>query len=222
MGIVFFCFVVMISANTHFAHRGSLLVGCRNALWVVASENLYMVVVGVASWCLLAAPGVHAVVRTASISGSWLQRLPPRRSRAEVGEALVALESAPAILPSRLPPRCRCLHSARAALSAPPLADAPPPAVSLPSAVALPLAASWLLPGCFLAVSWLFSPAAAPAVARSPAAPPSDGFGLDQQAETSTWCWCVRLAPRSGLPGRLYQKRKPTSQNYYVYMPENY
>ena len=81
----FFLEVCFISANTHFAHRDSLLVDRRKTLWVVASENLYMVVVG-GSCSLLAAPGVHAVVGAASISGSW-SRLPPRRSRVEVSNA---------------------------------------------------------------------------------------------------------------------------------------
>ena len=38
--------VFFISVTHHIAHRGSLLVDCRKTLWVVASENLYRVVVG--------------------------------------------------------------------------------------------------------------------------------------------------------------------------------
>ena len=208
----FFLEVFFISVTHHIAHRDSLLADSRKTLWVVASENLYMVAVGVmqpigSTWCARCRRGsvdIWKLVTTLAAA-----KLPRRGRRSACGARMWPACGPPATLPSRLPPRCRCLHSARAALSAPPLADAPPPAVSLPSAVALPLTASWLLRGCFLAVSWLFSPAAAPAVARSPAAPPSDGFGLDQQAETSTWCWCVRLAPPSGLPGRR-GTRRPT------------
>ena len=88
--ISFFLEVFFISVTHHIAHRDSLLVDCRKTLWVVASENLYRVVVGghTAYW-------QHLVCTLSSGQRRYpevVQRLPPRRSRVEVGEALVALE----------------------------------------------------------------------------------------------------------------------------------
>ena len=128
----------------------------------------------------MAAPSVHAVVGAAPISGSCstltAPTLPRRGRRSACGARTWPPCGPPAILPSRLPPRCRSLQSAKAALSVAPLA--------------------------VLVVSWLFLPAAAPSVARSPAAalPPAvSPPPAVAPAAVALLPACLSLRPRTRL-----------------------